>query len=45
MREIWGWSRGEPAGRRIVHRRRLSFVSANLMKVFEGGYVPLIIAP
>ena len=45
MREIWGWSLPASllvAGLFIVVD--LSFVSANLMKVFEGGYVPLIIA-
>ena len=45
MREIWGWSLPASllvAGLFIV--LDLSFVSANLMKVFEGGYVPLIIA-
>ncbi|HEX7564249.1 MAG TPA: KUP/HAK/KT family potassium transporter, partial [Bradyrhizobium sp.] len=45
MREIWGWRLPASllvAGLFIVVD--LSFVSANLMKVFEGGYVPLIIA-
>jgi KUP system potassium uptake protein len=45
MREIWGWSLLASllvAGLFIVVD--LSFVSANLMKVFEGGYVPLIVA-
>jgi|BarGraIncu00222A_1022003.scaffolds.fasta_scaffold00250_8 KUP system potassium uptake protein len=45
MREIWGWSLPASllvAGLFIVVD--LSFVSANLMKVFEGGYVPLIVA-
>ncbi|MGA2058694.1 MAG: KUP/HAK/KT family potassium transporter [Bradyrhizobium sp.] len=45
MREIWGWSLPASllvAGSFIVVD--LSFVSANLMKVFEGGYVPLIVA-
>jgi KUP system potassium uptake protein len=45
MREIWNWSLAASlvvAGLFIVVD--LSFVSANLMKVFEGGYVPLIVA-
>ena len=45
MREIWGWRLPASllvAGLFIVVD--LSFVSANLMKVFEGGYVPLIVA-
>jgi KUP system potassium uptake protein len=45
MREIWSWSLPASllvAGLFIVVD--LSFVSANLMKVFEGGYVPLIVA-
>ena len=45
MREIWHWSlplsRRSRASSSIVD---LSFVSANLMKVFEGGFVPLVIA-
>jgi KUP system potassium uptake protein len=45
MREIWGWSLPASllvAGLFIIVD--LSFVSANLMKVFDGGYVPLIVA-
>jgi KUP system potassium uptake protein len=45
MREIWRWSLPSSlavAGLFVVVD--LSFVSANLMKVFEGGYVPLVIA-
>ncbi|MGP8122795.1 MAG: potassium transporter Kup [Xanthobacteraceae bacterium] len=45
MREIWNWSLAASlavAGLFIVVD--LSFVSANLMKVFEGGFVPLIVA-
>jgi KUP system potassium uptake protein len=45
MREIWCWSLSASllvAGLFIAVD--LSFVSANLMKVFEGGYVPLIVA-
>jgi len=45
MREIWSWSLPASlvvAGLFIVVD--LSFVSANLMKVFEGGYVPLLVA-
>lgn len=45
MREIWGWSLPVSlvvAGLFIVVD--LSFVTANLMKVFEGGFVPLVVA-
>ncbi len=45
MREIWSWSLPASlaaAGMFIVVD--LSFVTANLMKVFEGGYVPLLVA-
>jgi KUP system potassium uptake protein len=45
MREIWCWNLPASlvvAGLFIVVD--LSFVSANLMKIFEGGYVPLIVA-
>jgi KUP system potassium uptake protein len=45
MREIWGWGLLASivvAGLFIVVD--FSFVAANLMKVFEGGFVPLIVA-
>jgi KUP system potassium uptake protein len=45
MREIWHWNLPASllvAGLFIVVD--LSFVTANLMKVFEGGFVPLIVA-
>jgi KUP system potassium uptake protein len=45
MREIWRWSlllSFLVAGLFVVVD--LSFVSANLMKVFQGGFVPLVIA-
>jgi len=45
MREIWRWSLPVSllvAGLFVVVD--LSFVSANLMKVFQGGFVPLVIA-
>lgn len=45
MREIWGWSLPVSlvvAGLFVVVD--LSFVTANLMKVFEGGFVPLVVA-
>jgi len=45
MREIWLWSLPVSlgvAGLFVVVD--LSFVSANLMKVFQGGFVPLVIA-
>jgi KUP system potassium uptake protein len=45
MREVWGWSLPVSlavAGIFIVVD--LSFVTANLMKVLEGGWVPLVVA-
>jgi KUP system potassium uptake protein len=45
MREIWNWNLPTSllvAGLFIVVD--LSFVAANLMKVFEGGFVPLVVA-
>jgi KUP system potassium uptake protein len=45
MRETWGWSLPLSlalAGLFIIVD--LSFVSANMMKVFEGGWVPLVVA-
>ncbi len=45
MREIWGWSifaAGAVAGGFIVVDA--SFLIANLAKLFEGGYVPLLLA-
>ncbi len=45
MREIWHWSlplAGAVAGLFILVD--LSFVSANMMKVLEGGWVPLVVA-
>jgi KUP system potassium uptake protein len=45
MREIWNWSL--PASLLVAGLFigvDLSFVSANLMKVFEGGFVPLVVA-
>jgi len=45
MREIWNWSLPASlvvAGLFVVVD--FSFVAANLMKVFEGGFVPLIVA-
>jgi KUP system potassium uptake protein len=45
MREVWRWS---PALSLMVAGLfvavDLSFVTANLMKVFEGGWVPLLVA-
>jgi KUP system potassium uptake protein len=45
MREIWGWSLPVSLGAAglfvIVD---LAFVSANMMKVFEGGWFPLVVA-
>jgi KUP system potassium uptake protein len=45
MREVWNWSLPvslAAAGTFVVVD--LSFVCANLMKVFEGGWVPLVVA-
>ena len=45
MREIWGWSlaaAGAVAGAFVVVDA--SFLAANLAKVAEGGYVPLVLA-
>jgi len=45
MRQIWRWSLAlslAVAGLFIVVD--LAFVTANLMKVFEGGFVPLVVA-
>jgi KUP system potassium uptake protein len=45
MREIWGWSLPVSlvvSGLFVIVD--LAFVSANMMKVFEGGFVPLIVA-
>jgi KUP system potassium uptake protein len=45
MREIWGWSLGLAlAVTGTFVTVDLSFVTANLMKVFEGGWVPLLAA-
>ena len=44
MREAWGWSLPlsvAVAGLFIIVD--MSFVSANMMKVFEGGWVPLVV--
>jgi KUP system potassium uptake protein len=44
MREVWGWSLAlsiAVAGFFIIVD--LSFVAANMMKVFEGGWVPLVV--
>ena len=45
MREVWGWSLPVSlavAGLFVVVD--LAFVSANMMKVFEGGWFPLVVA-
>jgi KUP system potassium uptake protein len=45
MREIWHWSiwlAGAVAGALFVVDA--AFVAANLMKIFEGGYVPVLLA-
>jgi KUP system potassium uptake protein len=45
MREVWGWSLPVSvavAGVFVVVD--LAFVSANMMKVFEGGWFPLVVA-
>jgi KUP system potassium uptake protein len=45
MREIWGWGLAVSlavAGLFVIVD--LAFVSANMMKVFEGGWFPLVVA-
>jgi KUP system potassium uptake protein len=45
MREIWNWSLPASlltSGLFVIVD--VSFVAANMMKVFEGGYVPLVVA-
>jgi KUP system potassium uptake protein len=45
MREVWGWSLWRAvAVAGLFAIVDLSFVAANLMKVFEGGWVPLVVA-
>jgi KUP system potassium uptake protein len=45
MREVWGWSLPLAIGVAGVFAVvDLAFVAANLMKVFEGGWVPLVVA-
>jgi KUP system potassium uptake protein len=45
MREVWGWSLWlAVAVAGLFAIVDLSFVAANLMKVFEGGWVPLVVA-
>jgi KUP system potassium uptake protein len=45
MREIWGWSLPVSLGMAALFVIvDLAFVSANMMKVFEGGWFPLVVA-
>jgi KUP system potassium uptake protein len=45
MREIWGWSLPLSLGAAGVFVTvDLAFVSANMMKVLEGGWFPLVVA-
>jgi KUP system potassium uptake protein len=45
MREIWGWSLPLSLGAAgLFVTVDLAFVSANMMKVFEGGWFPLVVA-
>jgi KUP system potassium uptake protein len=45
MREVWGWSLPLAIGVAGVFAVvDLAFVAANLMKVVEGGWVPLVVA-
>jgi KUP system potassium uptake protein len=45
MREVWGWSLWlAVAVAGLFAIVDLSFVAANLMKVLEGGWVPLVVA-
>jgi KUP system potassium uptake protein len=44
MREVWGWSLPlSIAVAGLFTVVDLSFVAANMMKVFEGGWVPLVV--
>jgi len=44
MREVWGWSLPlSIAVAGLFTIVDLSFVAANMMKVFEGGWVPLVV--
>jgi KUP system potassium uptake protein len=44
MREVWGWSLPlSAAAAGMFTIVDLSFVGANMMKVFEGGWVPLVV--
>src|SRR5262249_56337681 len=46
MREVWGWSLPVSVGvAGLFVLVDLAFVSANMMKVFEGGWFPLVVAP
>jgi KUP system potassium uptake protein len=45
MREIWGWSRVKAGAVTVVFLVvDFGFFTANLAKVLEGGYVPLLLA-
>ena len=45
MREIWGWSLPLSLGAAgLFVTVDLAFVSANMMKVFQGGWFPLVVA-
>ena len=45
MREVWGWSLAlSLAVAGLFVTVDLAFVSANLMKVFDGGWFPLVVA-
>src|SRR5262249_51371901 len=45
MREVWGWTLPLAAGvAGLFVLVDLSFVAANMMKVIEGGWVPLVVA-
>jgi KUP system potassium uptake protein len=45
MREVWGWSLpAAAAAAGVFILVDLSFVAANMMKIIEGGWVPLAVA-
>ncbi|TDR90175.1 potassium transporter Kup [Enterovirga rhinocerotis] len=45
LRHVWGWSRLRAAATIVPFLLlELCFLSANLLKTFEGGYVPLALA-
>ena len=44
MREIWAWSRVKAGAIALVFIVDFGFFTANVTKVLDGGYVPLLLA-